>query len=471
MRPFETLTLLFAALSLLPFLLRRRRLRWLSFGALAAMLIHLALEGYRWQMAPAYLLVAALTLLSLLSLSRPTLLPRRRFLRPVAALLAILWLLFAAALPALLPVPQPLAPTGPYAVGTRSFYLVDLARPEIYNAQVENRELMIQVWYPGQVAADSPRAPFIDRIDVAGPAIARRLNLPTLLTGHLNLVQTHAYLDVPAIVDGLAFGEEGPFPLLIFSHGLRGIRAQNSSLMQQLASHGYVVVAIDHPYANVLTVFPDDRIVFYDEEAVMPPGMSVGQAGAQLVAVWEQDIAFVVQQMSRWTEEPGHPFYRLVDPSRLGTLGHSTGGGAAIQACARLPQCAAALALDGWIEPVAADLLREPYRPALMLISAPDWLGPNNRALGERLYRERAAEGYLLTVAGTVHFDYTDIPLMSPLTSLIGLSGDIPGPRMVTLLNDYALAFFDQTLKQRPAPLLTPAATATTYPEVTFATP
>lgn len=464
MRPFEVLTLVLAALSLLPFIFptryHSRRLRWLPLAAALALVLHIILEGYRWQMLPAYLLVVVLALLTFVSILLPQRPVKSHALRVSGGALALLWLMLSIALPYALPVPRPKAPTGPYAVGTRSVHLVDDSRPEIFSEQVTHRELMVQVWYPAQIEADSERAPFIERVDVAGPAIARRLDLPPFIFGHLNLVRTAAYLDVPPAAGG-------PFPLLIFSHGLRGLRAQNTSLMQELASHGYVVAAIDHPYANVLTAFPDGRIAFYDQESVMPPEMTVTQAGARLVDVWAQDIDFVAQELSEWSRLTDHLLHRQIDASRLGLLGHSTGGGAAIQACAAIEDCDGALALDGWIEPVAPAVLQSSYEPTLMLISAPDWLGANNRALGERLYEQQQGEGYLLTVEGTVHFDYTDIPLMSPMTSLIGLSGDVEGVRMVSIINNYAVAFFDQALKDESAPLLQEGGNP--YPEVSFA--
>lgn len=463
MRPFEALTLLLAALSPLPFILparyHPRRLRWFPLAAALALVVHLFLEGYRWQMLPAYFLVVVLAILTFVSLLLPQRPVRSRALRVSGGALALLWLMLAIALPFALPVPRPKAPTGPYAVGTQSAHLVDENRPEIFNEEVAHRELMVQVWYPAEIDASSERAPFIDRVDVAGPAIATRLGLPSFILGHLDLVRTDAYLDAPPVAGG-------PFPLLIFSHGLRGLRAQNTSLMQELASHGYIVAAIDHPYANVLTVFPDGRVVFYDQDAVMPPGMNVTQAGARLVEVWAEDIGFVVQELAEWGQRADHLLYAKIDASRLGLLGHSTGAGATIQACATLPDCEAVLALDGWIQPVAPAVLQSPYEPALMLISAPDWLGPENRALGEQLYEQRRGDGYLLTVEGTVHFDYTDIPLMSPVTSLIGLSGDVEGVRMVSIINNFALAFFDQTLRGEPAPLLEEGGNL--YDEVSF---
>lgn len=463
MRLFETLSLILATLSILPILFpqggRLRRLRWLSLASLVTLVVHLWIEGARWQMLPAYAVVAGAALLMAVSLVRPALQKPTLPERLGAGILFLLWLLVATALPVLFPVPHPLAPTGPFGVGTRTYHMVDESRRETYSDDVAFRELMVQVWYPAAIDEDDERAPFIESIDVAGPAIARRLGLPDFLLGHIHLARTSAYRDAQP-----AGG--GPFPLLIFSHGLRGLRVQNTSLMQELASYGYVVAAIDHTYANVLTVFPDGRIAFYNQQTVMPDGTSITQSGARLVAVWVEDISFVERQLETWSGTPGHPLQGQIDDQRLGLLGHSTGGGAAIQGCAILTACEAALALDGWIEPVEPDIRDAPYRPALMLIRAPEWLGANNRALGERLYAQSRGQGYLLTVAGTVHFDFTDIPLMSPVTPLIGLSGDVDGPRMVRILNRYSVAFFDSVLKEQPSPLLDGASEE--FPEVRF---
>jgi hypothetical protein len=463
MRPFETLSLILATLSVLPILFAQRggqrRLRWLSLASLVALAAHLWVEGSRWQMLPTYALVAGAALLLAVSLLRPALQKPTLLVRLGAGTLFFLWLIVAIALPVLFPVPHPLAPTGPFGVGTRTYYLVDENRRETYSDDVAFRELMVQLWYPATIDEGDELAPFIEGIDIAGPAIARRLGLPDFLLGHIDLASTSAYRDArPA--------GGGPFPLLVFSHGLRGLRVQNTSLMQELASHGYVVAAIDHTYANVLTLFPDGRVAFFNQQTVMPEGTSVAQSGARLVGVWVGDIRFVVQQLETWSGTPGHPLQGQIDSQLLGLLGHSTGGGAAIQGCAVLASCDAALVLDGWIEPVEPDIRDAPYRQALMLISSPDWLGANNRALGERLYAQNQDQDYLLTVAGTVHFDFTDIPLMSPVTPLIGLSGDIDGPRMVRIINLYSVAFFDSVLKEQPSALLDGASEE--FPEVRF---
>lgn len=464
MRLFEILSLLalLPPLPLWPFLPSARR-RWLNvFPFLSAifLLLHLLVEGYRWQMVPAYLLTSLMVLISGLRLGRPQESRKGPLWRAIAAAGGLLWFVGAAALPALLPVPDLPAPGGPYDVGTVTVHLVDEARPEIYSEDpADRRQIMVQIWYPGQPGQQRRPAPYIEDVDIAGPAIARRLDLPPFLLDHSALVKTDATVEAP-----VAGG--GPYPLVIFSHGLRGIRGQNTVLMQELASHGYVVAAIDHTYGSVLTTFPDGRIVFYDEEAVFPHDMSFVEAGARLVGVWAEDVIFVSEQIAAWNAGSNHLLSGQVNVRRLGMLGHSTGGAAALEACASLAACGAALGLDPWIEPVSERIVAGGFDRPLLLMAAPEWLGAENRRRGTLLFENRNAGGYLLTVAGTEHFNFTDIPLLSPLTSLMGLSGPIDGRRGLTIINRYSVAFFDQALKEQPSSLLDGPSPA--FPEVAF---
>lgn len=461
MRALEAVSLgvLLLALSL-PLLFRGRRLSWLSPLPIFPLALHIFLEGYRWQMAPAYLLAALLLVRwAWRRVQPPDSVDRRsRATFAGAALGLLLWML-ATALSALFPIPRLEQPGGRFLVGTTTAYLQDTEREEVYTpAADDKREIMVQVWYPAAAPGDSGRAAYLEALDVAGPAVARRLDLPPFVLSHLEYVQTHAYVDAPAA--------DGSYPLLIFSHGLRGIRTQNARLMEELASHGYVVASVDHTYGNVLTVFPEGRVVFYEEERVFPDGEPFVEAGARLVDVWAADVLFVAEEMAAWNEEARHRLAGRIDTSRMGTLGHSTGGAAAVEACAQIADCQAVLGLDAWIQPVSAPLLRD-YPKKLMLLRAPEWLGPENAAAGRTLYRERAGEGYLLTMAGAKHFDFTDIPLLSPLTQILGLSGEIEGRRALTIINAYGVAFFDHTLKGETAPLL--EGPSSTYPEVNFA--
>ena len=464
MRPLEIATLiaLLPAL-LLPFFGRWRTDRWPAlFPFLSAVfaLLHLILEGYRWQMVPAYLLLLLLLLRATWRLARPLPAPAARLPWHLLTATGGLFLfLVALALPIIFPVPDLPAPGGPYEIGTVTYHLVDETRPEIYTEDSGDvREIVVQLWYPAVPGDNAPRAPYLEAVDIAGPAVAARLNLPPFLLNHVDLIEAHSFLEAP-VAPG------GPYPLLVFSHGLRGLRAQNTVLMETLASHGYVVASIDHTYGNVLTVFPDGKVAFYNGEMIFAGDAPTVTGGAGLIDVWGADVRFLLDRATFWNSNPDHLLAGTLDLERVGTLGHSTGGGTALEACALDERCAAVVGLDAWVEPVSPPLLVDYPHPVLFL-SAPDWLGPENTAAGRTLYQDRQDLGYLLTIAGTEHFDFSDLPMLSPLTPLLGLSGEIESERALAIINAYTLAFFDQVLKGEPSPLLD--GPSPDYPEVSF---
>jgi predicted dienelactone hydrolase len=456
MRLIEALILVCCLLLLVWPLLRRTRPRWLDWLPLTAVLLlilHLIFEGYRWQMVPAYVLAAGLVIWALSGRKMPL----------IVGIGGLIWLVVAAALPVLLPVPRPLAPTGPYAVGTAVYHLTDSTRDEIYTDDpADKRELMVQVWYPAQPPQPGTKpVRYLEDIEVAGPAIARRLHLPAFLLDHLNLAYSQSFPEAAITAESEAF------PVIIFSHGLNGFRNQNTTLVQELASYGYVVAAIDHTYANIFTVFPNGRVTFYEpaifsDEPADPPRNS-----NTLVGVWAQDIAFVLDQMAGWQSEVGNRFNGRLDLNHIGVFGHSTGGGAAAEFCLIDRRCKAGLGLDAWVEPVSDDVLDGLPAP-FMLIQADRWQSvPDhvNSTRARAIYEAGLTDSYLLIVTGAAHYDFTDLPLFSPLTPQLGLSSDIPSRHMATMLNAYALSFFDLHLKGKRSELLTGTAV---YPEITF---
>ena len=84
--------------------------------------------------------------------------------------------------------------------------------------------------------------------------------------------------------------------MLIFSHGWGGFRAQNTYQMQELASHGYVVVGMEHTYGAVVTVFPDGQVA-PNNPAALPDGVPDAEyeaAAGRVVAQWIGDMAFAL---------------------------------------------------------------------------------------------------------------------------------------------------------------------------------
>lgn len=448
MRPLEIIILLINAVYVVWGLFAARP-KWLhGLPLLAAVLIpaHGLLEGARWQMWPAYGLTAVLLLAAVAGWRQDG--AAGRGWRTGGAAVGLLLLTVAAALPALLPVPDLPAATGPYAVGTRTLHMTDHNRPEIFTADPDDvREIMVQIWYPATEGAAGETAVFLPALDVAGPVIAEQFDLPAFLLSHINLVKLNIQMDVPA-----AGGER--FPVVAFSHGLSGIRMQNTSMMRNLASHGYVVFAVDHTYANALTVFPDGRVILYDPCRVFTGCRSNPEEGSRLVGVWAADIAFVLDTLAGWHNEAGHWLNGRLDLERAGVFGHSTGGGTAVEFCLQDERCDAGIGLDAWVLPVSDNLLVDGLNRPFMFISTPEWLGDNNRAAGKTIVANANDDAYELTLADTGHYDFTDLVLLSPLTPQLGLSGTINSQKSLTIQNEYVLTFFDRYLRGADASLL-----------------
>ena len=467
MRPLELLLLLTLLLCLLwPIFAARlplpaRWLRLLPFVALAVALLHLLLEYYRWQMVPAYLLTAILSLNAFTALMQSD---ESRKPRVFALSDWLLWLV-TAALPILLPVPQLPTPTGPYAVGTIILHLVDETRSDLLGDPAQPRELMAQVWYPAAPDASGDLAPYLNRLDVAAPVLAERLGLPAFFLGHIDLTHTHAHLNAP-----VAAGE-APYPVLLFSHGWQGMRAQNTFQMEELASHGYVVIAPDHTHAAVVTVLPPDRVIL-NNPALMDDSSDDAYARSSnaIVRTYAADLQYLLDQAALWNAAGG-PLAGHLDLERVGVFGHSTGGGAAVELCGRDPRCDTLLVLDGWLNPVSADIIAQvPYTPpALFLKASNNTFNAANDARLWQLVSHLQNGGNVLEIEGTHHFDFTDIPLLTPLAHRLDLAGTIGASRGLPLINAYTLAFFNHTLQNQPAPLLD--GPSPDYPEVTFLSP
>jgi len=202
---------------------------------LGLMLLGIVSEGLRWQMVPAYVGFGVLMLASLKK-------SETRFAWRALGALPLLMLLCASALLShAMPVFQLPEPSGPYGVGTFAYSITDDARKERY-APTRNRELYVEVWYPAERSELSKfpvRTLFQELYEGANTR-------QSLLFGYLRHVPTHSHVLAP-----VAAADHERFPVLLFNHALGlGFTSQNQLLMEQLASHGYVILSIAHPYQS-----------------------------------------------------------------------------------------------------------------------------------------------------------------------------------------------------------------------------
>jgi len=464
MRPLEILTPIILIIYIAYPLTGKKRppaVGILPAFALVIIATHANIEGMRWQMIPIYAFTAVTLFLSIPAFFRTTnneTLPRQ----PLRIFLNLSLLAVSTVLPILLPVPLIPTPGGPYQVGTKIYELTDPSRKELYSGKDEARRFQIQVWYPSEPKATDQHAPWMQHADIYSQAISGFLELPPFFLDHLALVKTPAYQDSPVAASSSAY------PIILFSHGWQGFAAQNSGQAIELASHGYVVVAVQHTYGAVITVFNDGTIAEYNPSA-LPDGAPTDvyeTAAHKLADQWAGDLSYTLGYMETQNKDPFSPFFTLLDPSKVGVYGHSTGGGAAIQFCATDTRCKALLGMDPFMRPVSYEVLDSGIsQPAFFMFSQrwTDDINSRTNELFNRFYPNVKNSFGAVTITGTAHHDFSDLPLLSPIAPQLGLKGPINGKRVTVILNDYLLSFFNTTLKGKSPELFEKQSP---YPEV-----
>jgi platelet-activating factor acetylhydrolase isoform II len=467
MRPLEILTPVILAIYLLWPITGRKRppaVGILPAFALAVIAAHANIEGMRWQMYPLYAFTAVAFLISI-----PEFMNARRgdtqTVRQLHILSSLVLLAASTALPILLPVPSIPVPSGPYQVGTRIYELTDTSRKELYSGKDEARRFQIQVWYPSEVGPSNERAPWMSNAEIFAPAIATYIDMPSFFLDHLALVK------IPAYRESKVAPADSGYPIILFSHGWNGFNAQNTGQALELASHGYVVIGVQHTYGAIVTVF-EDGTVAHNNPSALPGGAPDDEyeaAAQKLVDQWAGDVGFALDFMQSQGNDTNSPFYKSLDLSKVGVYGHSTGGGAAVQFCGTDARCNALLGMDPFMRPVSYEVLEKGVaQPAFFMFSQrwADDLDSRNNELFDQFIPNVTKSFGVISIDGTAHYDFSDLPLLSPLTPQLGLKGPINGKRVTTIINDYLLSFFDAALRNETMGLFDASPTA--YPEVRF---
>ena len=343
------------------------------------------------------------------------------------------------------------APSGPYAVGRMEYDWTDRSRNDLFAPHAgTKRELVVWAWYPAAHVPGVPSAPYLP------PKWAQLSEQQHGFIGqHLSQssdsIQTYSIDRAPLATD------VARYPVLIFEPGLGNIPAYYTTLIEDLASHGYIIFAITPTYSSAV-VFPDGRVVEATPAGKLDTNENPQAAANQLVMVWSQDVIFVMNQLDRLNTTPGNMWSQRLDLARLGVFGHSFGGATAAQDCHMDMRCKAGINIDG---DFAGDVVQTGLDKPFMVIQH------DIQAILRTVPR---GASYHISIKDTEHFNFTDYAVhFSPLLHVLGLLGSIDGQRGLQITRAYVRAFFDTFLNNTPSPLLRNSASA--YPEVQLYTP
>ncbi|MET8864874.1 alpha/beta hydrolase [Nonomuraea sp. NPDC004580] len=320
------------------------------------------------------------------------------------------------------------APTGPHPVGTTALHLKDTSRPDPWNLDANARELKVTVWYPA-ARKDGPPAPYMTQKEaellLAGKRIA---GVPP---GILSSTRTHA------VKNARPTGRR--FPLVVLSPGFTNPISTLTSLAEDLASRGYVVAGIDHPYESHATTLADGRIAeCLACDSDNDPGFGTGA-----VAVRAADVSFLLDHLpAQWAR---------IDRSKIAMVGQSLGGASALATMVKDARVRAGIDMDGT---TYARIPRSGLsRPFMFLGSARHVPGGPDTSW-ERDWKLLTGWKRWIVLTGADHQSFTDSPLLASALGLKPAYGALPGARAAELTRTYVAAFLDQHLKSQRQPLL-----------------
>ncbi len=292
------------------------------------------------------------------------------------------------------------APTGPFWVGTIRVIAVDSSRAELSTAGTSDaRRLVVQVWYPAQPTGRERRAPYVLELDRVAADLAEAV--PEVAFGE---VRTSALVDAVPIA--------GHFPLVIFSHGMNSARYFYTTLLQDLASHGFVVAAVDHPFWALTTAFDGSHGVALAASMASRDQLTSDQIDGYMedgVGLMAEDQAFVAERFPTLVPR----LHQAVDGMPIGVAGHSMGGMAATLACSRFRVFAACASLDGlvWAREGVTPI-GEPANPVakpFLLLTSPQFL-PSDLSTAVARYRRAWRDPQLCLVPHGRHNSASDLP-------------------------------------------------------------
>ena len=271
---------------------------------------------------------------------------------------------------------------------------------------------------------------------------------------------------------------EGNFPLVVFSHGAFGYYQSNYSTYAELASNGYVVVALDHPHHAVFSKNTDGNIVTVDQQFIND-AMVIG-GGEEIdhemvysvtkdwIKLRTADESFVIDSINEakksgafsdaWHADDDTLLLSVInmtDTDKIGAMGHSLGGAAGVELGRERNDIKALIDLDGTALGEITDVKDgkyvgdpEPYPvPLLVFVHG----ATSDDGITENMVNN-AKDGKMVFCPKANHMDFTDLSMLSPFFSnMLSGKSEVNSEQFMQNINGAVLNWFDFYLKNEGA--------------------
>lgn len=345
-------------------------------------------------------------------------------------------------------------PTGKFAVGRTEYIWTDTTQIDKMAPQPgTKRKLLAWIWYPA--AASKKHEAFATYLPAPWQRAVERKSswlMTHLLTRDLSRVRTHS------IHNAEVSPELPSYPVVLMRAGLSALTASYTTLAEDLASHGYVVVGFDVPYQTFVVVLPDGQVIMRapQNNLELLSGHAQTQLATKLVKAWSDNMRFALDELERLnTSDPTGRFRGRLNMQSIGVFGHSLGGATALQFCYDDPQCKAGIDIDG--APLGNVVFKGVTQPFMFLLgghqgepqSQVHQVMADIHSIYYRLPPNRRA---LLIIRGASHFMFSDnavlkSPFLMDLMHILGIV-HLDGRRQLKITAYCVHTFFDKYLKE-----------------------
>ena len=272
------------------------------------------------------------------------------------------------------------------------------------------QDLAVWIWYPAAPTSSTQKSGYLPEYWIRALEQHEGFILARLLSRDLRRVETHSWTDAEVS------GEEATYPVIIMRAGGGALSSDFTTLAEDLASHGYIVVSFDAPYRTVITTFPDGRLAAraaggdFDRMSLSP---NTQHLATQVMSTWIADTKFVLDQLQELNaNDPAGRFKGKFDMPKIGIAGHSLGGATAAQFCHDDARCKAGIDIDGMpFGNVIQDGLHQPFF-FLMSDHSREESGSEfqtvERNIGSIYDHLPEGKRWGMTIMGANHFTFSD---------------------------------------------------------------
>lgn len=356
-------------------------------------------------------------------------------------------------------------PIGKYTVGITQMDFIDKSRKKVFEFEEDNalREIPVTIYYPAESTEDKETAPYASPEEFE---IISKNIFGLLSKKKASKVKTHCYENVSIAIS------EHKFPVIMYNHGYTSYTMQDTTLCSNLASSGYVVVSLGHPYESGGIKYLDGRVVYmhkdnlnnlksmpkeyrdlfkkiiktketYSDEKAMATADVIykhAQGLSNNVKIWVADSVFIADQLEALNDGEIESIFKdkLKLELGIGITGHSYGGTTAAQTCLNDDRFTCGINIDGG---TYGDYLHKDIKKPFMVIGS-----TMMENISRTTFIYNTEDTYMALLSDTAHFGYSDVLFIARQLNLMNMIGKREKFEFHEIYTTYVMKFFEKYL-------------------------